>query len=57
MLLTMQVFGFAVMVLFAANIYWVVQDTSYYIQWRASRSGGGSGGSGGGGGGGGYEKL
>ena len=53
----MQVFGFAVMVLFAANIYWVVQDTSYYIQWRASRSGGGSGGSGGGGGGGGYEKL
>ena len=35
----LQVFGFLSVFLWAVNIFWVVIDTSFYIRWKANRSG------------------
>ena len=35
--LCVQVFGFLIQFVLAANIGWLVIDTSWYINWRASR--------------------
>lgn len=32
-----DVFGFTSVILWAINIYWVILDTSFYLQWRAQR--------------------
>ncbi|XP_019858913.1 PREDICTED: synaptophysin-like protein 1 isoform X1 [Amphimedon queenslandica] len=33
-----DVFGFTSIVLWGVNIFWVVIDTSFYLQWKAKRS-------------------
>lgn len=34
-----QVFGFASIILWLCNIYFVFVDTTFYLQWRSNRLG------------------
>ena len=36
---SLQVFGFLMQLLFAINIWWLIIDTSWYINWKARRGG------------------
>ena len=36
--LSLQVFGFLIQFVWAVNIWWLIIDTSWYINWKARRA-------------------